>query len=148
MYTKKYTVRWADLDVNIHMRHSAYNDYAAQTRLMFMAENGLGMEWFRSNGLFPVLFREETVFMKEIHGNETITIDVRLLKMTTDGSRWSIMNRFYKEDGVQAAQLIVDGAWMDHQSRKLKAPPEDVMKLFEKIDRCENFEWSEKRANP
>ena len=130
MYSKTYTIRWADLDANIHMRHSAYNDYAAQTRLLFMAENGFGMEWFKEHNVFPILFREETVFLKEIKGNENIRIDAVLLKMSEDGSRWSIQNTFYKEDGTIAAKLTVDGAWMDIIIRKLKSPPESLLQLF------------------
>jgi acyl-CoA thioester hydrolase len=135
MYSKDYTIRWADLDANIHMRHSAYNDYAAQTRLLFMAENGFGMEWFKEHNVFPVLFREETIFLKEIQGNENIRIDAMLLKMNDDGSRWSIMNHFYKADGTLAAKLTVDGAWMDIIARKLKTPPKELLTLFNKLDR-------------
>ena len=137
MYSKNFVIRWADLDANIHMRHSAYNDYAAQTRLLFMSENGFGMEWFKEHNVFPILFREETVFLKEIHGNENILIDAVLVKMSDDGSRWSIMNRFYKEDGTLAARLTVDGAWMDLVARKLKVPPASLLDLFGKLDRVE-----------
>ncbi|MBL0340290.1 MAG: thioesterase family protein [Bacteroidetes bacterium] len=139
MYSKTYTIRWADLDANIHMRHSAYNDYAAQTRLLFMAENGFGMEWFKEHNVFPVLFREETIFLKEIHGNENIRIDAILVKMSEDGSRWSIMNHFYKSDGTLAAKLTVDGAWMDIVARKLKSPPKDLMHLFDKLEKSAEF---------
>ena len=135
MYTKDYTIRWADLDANIHMRHSAYNDYAAQTRLLFMAENGFGMEWFKEHNVYPVLFREETIFLKEILGNENIRVDAMLLKMNDDGSRWSIMNHFYKADGTLAAKLTVDGAWMDIIARKLKVPPTELLTLFNKLDK-------------
>ena len=133
MYSKNYIIRWADLDANVHMRHSAYNDYAAQTRLLFMAENGFGMEWFREHNVFPVLFREETIFLKEIHGNENISVDVVLVKITEDGSRWTIRNHFYKEDGTLAAKLTVDGAWMDIIIRKLKIPPPSLIDLFQKL---------------
>jgi len=133
MYTKNYTIRWADLDANIHMRHSAYNDYAAQTRLLFMSEHGFGMEWFKEHNVFPILFREETVFLKEIHGNENITIDAVLISMKEDGSRWTIANRFYKSDGVLAAKLTVDGAWMDIVKRKLKVPPPELLELFNSL---------------
>ncbi|MDQ3050302.1 MAG: acyl-CoA thioesterase [Bacteroidota bacterium] len=135
MFSKTYTIRWADMDANIHMRHSAYNDYAAQTRLLFMAENGFGMDWFKQHNVFPVLFREETVFLKEIQGNETITIDAILVQMSEDGSRWTIMNRFYKANGTLAARLTVDGAWMDIIARKLKNPPMELMDLFNKLDK-------------
>lgn len=142
---KKFTIRWADLDANIHMRHSAYNDYAAQTRLLFMAENGMGMEWFREHKVSPVLFREETIFLKEITGNETITIDITLTKMSTDGSKWSIMNRFYKEDGTLAARLTVDGAWMNIETRKLNTPPVELLQLFHKLQKADPFEWIESK---
>jgi acyl-CoA thioester hydrolase len=132
-YKKTYTIRWADMDANVHMRHSAYNDYAAHTRLLFMAENGFGMDWFKEHNVYPVLFREETVFRKEILGNETITIDAVLLKMNDDGSRWTIMNHFFKNDGTLAAKLTVDGAWMDLVKRKLTVPPESLINLFNKI---------------
>jgi acyl-CoA thioester hydrolase len=133
MYYKNFTIRWADLDANIHMRHSAYNDYAAQTRLLFMAENGFGMGWFKEHNVYPVLFREETIFRKEILGNENIRIDAVLEKMSEDGSRWSIVNHFYKEDGTLAAKLTVDGAWMNLEERKLTVPPSDILILFNKL---------------
>jgi acyl-CoA thioester hydrolase len=119
------------------MRHSAYNDYASQTRLLFMAEKGYGIEWFQKHNVFPVLFREETVFLKEIHGNETIRIDAVLLSMNEDGSRWSIMNCFYKENGTLAARLTVDGAWMDLVKRKLKVPPAELLDLFNSLGKGE-----------
>ncbi len=144
MYTKSYTVRWADMDANVHMRHSAYNDYAAQTRLMFMAESGFGMEWFKDHNVYPILFREETVFLREIKGNEHFTISVSLLRMSKDCSRWSLVNHFIKDDGTMAAKLTVDGAWMDLIKRKLAVPPNQIFELFDKIDRTEDFEWVER----
>lgn len=144
MYSKQFTIRWADLDANVHMRHSAYNDYAAQTRLLFMNENGFGMNWFAKNRISPILLREETIFLKEVAGNETITIDVRLLNMSRNGSRWGFMNRFFKESGTLAARLVVDGAWMNLETRKLAAPPDELLKLFDLIEKCEEFSWLEK----
>lgn len=144
MYSKSYTVRWADMDANIHMRHSAYNDYAAQTRLMLMAENGFGMDWFQEHNVYPILFREETVFLREIKGNEHFTIDVALVRMAKDCSRWSLITRFIKDDGTIAARLTVDGAWMDLVKRKLTVPPKEIFELFSKVDRTEDFEWVER----
>jgi acyl-CoA thioester hydrolase len=142
IFSKEYIVRWADMDANVHMRHSAYNDYAAQTRLMFMAEHGIDMMWFKENNIFPVLFREETIFLKEIHGSEKIKVDTLLLKISEDGSRWSILNRFYKEDGTLAAKLTVDGAWMDIVIRKLKAPPAVLVELFKNLEKADDIEKS------
>ncbi len=146
MFSKSYIIRWADLDANVHMRHSAYNDYATQTRLMFMEEHGFGMEWFKNHQVYPILFREETVFLKEVHASETIRVDAVLHKISEDGSRWSIINHFYKADGTLAARLTVDGAWMDPIARKLKAPPESLAHLFDKLEKSANFEMIAKSA--
>lgn len=139
-YSQTYQIRWADLDPNIHMRHSAYNDYAAQARLQFMTEHGFGMDWFKEHKVFPLLFREETVFMREVLGNETITVEVLIQKMTSDGSRWTMQNRFYKPDGTLAARLIVDGAWIHPETRKLRVPPPELLHLFDHLDKTEDFE--------
>jgi len=102
-----------------------------------MDEKGFGMKWFKDHNVFPILFREETIFLKEINGNEKITVDAVLVKMAEDGSRWTIMNSFFKEDGTLAAKLTVDGAWMDIVTRKLKAPPSELLDLFHKLTRTE-----------
>ena len=40
-YEKVFEVKWADLDPNRRMRHTAYNDYCAHMRIGFLAEIGL-----------------------------------------------------------------------------------------------------------
>jgi acyl-CoA thioester hydrolase len=140
MYSKKFIVNWSDIDALQHMRHSAYYDYATQTRLMFMNENGFGMDWYKEHMIFPVLLREECIFKKEVRHHENITIDMRLLKMASDGSRWSIMHRMFKENEMESAQLIIDAGWIDVNTRKLTLPPLSLIQLFSKVEKCENFE--------
>jgi acyl-CoA thioester hydrolase len=133
------------MDPNVHMRHSAYNDYAAQARLQFMSEHGFGMEWFRKHKVYPLLFREETIFMREILGNETIQVEVWLQKIAPDGSRWTMLNRFVKADGTLAATLTVDGAWIQPETRKLIVPPPDLMHLFDHLEKTEDFTFITKK---
>ena len=65
-----YRTRWADMDPNGHMRHSAYADYAADQRLVLLADWGYDIKEFAKLRLGPILFREETKFIKEIHIGE------------------------------------------------------------------------------
>lgn len=44
-FYKEFQVIWADMDPNRHMRHTAYNDYAAQLRVSFF----LIMVWIFRN---------------------------------------------------------------------------------------------------
>jgi acyl-CoA thioester hydrolase len=145
-YSHTYRIRWADLDPNVHMRHSAYNDYAAQARLQFMSDHGFGMEWFKEHKVFPLLFREETVFMREVMGNEEIRVEVLIQRITHDGSRWTMVNRFIKPDGTVAAKLTVDGAWIHPETRKLIVPPEALMHLFDHLDKTEDFTFITREA--
>ena len=73
-YTKTYEVIWANMDPNRHMRHSVYNDYAAQTRVTMFSDFGLSMQAISAMGLGPILFREETKFFREIALSEEITV--------------------------------------------------------------------------
>jgi acyl-CoA thioester hydrolase len=140
MYFKEFEVRWADIDALQHLRHTAYNDYATQTRLRFMADHGFGMDWCREHKIFPVLLREETVFQREVRYQEYIRIDMRLLKMRSDGSRWTVVHRLFKPNEVEAARITVDAGWIDAESRKLIHPPLSLIQLFSKLEKCEGFE--------
>ena len=121
-----YRTRWADMDPNGHMRHSAYADYAADQRVVVLAGWGYDVAQFARLRLGPILFREETKFLKEVHIGEEIRVDGRLAAINADGSRWSIVHTLYKADGRVAATVTVDGAWLDLDRRKLAVPPAEL----------------------
>ncbi|WP_310391707.1 thioesterase family protein [Hymenobacter sp.] len=121
-----YRTRWADMDPNGHMRHSAYADYAADQRVALLASWGYGVARFAQLRLGPILFREETKFLKEVSIGEEIRVDGRLASVSPDGSRWTIVHTLYKADGRVAATVTVDGAWLDLDRRKLTVPPPEL----------------------
>ena len=53
-----FDVRWADIDANSHMRHSAYYDYAAHLRVQLLKSIGMDIMTLSKLGIGPVLFRE------------------------------------------------------------------------------------------
>ena len=140
-YVRPVDIRWSDLDPNFHLRHSVYYDYGAFARISFLEANGLTTAFMAKNHFGPILFREECIFRKEIRLGDIITIDVTLLKARQDQSRWSFQHKIVKNDGVLAAVLTVDGAWMDVLQRKLTVPPESVRHIMDHMPRAEQFEW-------
>lgn len=146
-YAKTYTVRWADLDPNIHMRHSAYTDYAAHTRVQFLSEQGFTMARFAQLGIGPILFREDTRFLKEVGLGETIRVTAELSGLNEDGSRWNIVHAIYKEDGRLAATVTVEGAWLDLRARKLAVPPAEISAVMNSISRHASYQDIVKRPN-
>ena len=140
-YVKPVEIRWADLDPNFHVLHSHYYDFGAYIRVCYFIDHGITLEKLAENHLGPILFREECLFRREIKFADSVTIGLELLKSRKDASRWSIINKIMKNGTELAAQITVDGAWIDTKKRKLTAPLEEWISTFEKMPRAENFEW-------
>lgn len=140
-YSKTYEVRWADMDPNRHLRHSVYLDYAAQTRVALFSDYGLPMDKIAQMGLGPILFREEIKYLREVNGMEEVTVYCELNWMYEDASRWSFFHRMFKNGDTPVAELTVDGAWLDLETRKLGAPSDKMMEIMTQYPRTDDFEW-------
>ena len=134
-------VRWADLDPNFHLRHSVYYDWGAFCRIEFLNEFGLTTELMQKLRIGPILFREESVFRREIRLGDQVKIDLSITRSTKDFSRWCIQHQIVKNESTLAAVLTVDGAWMNVVERKLASPPDVVHEIFDKMPKDEKFEW-------
>ncbi len=139
-YKVRFTTRWADFDPNNHMRHSAYNDYAAESRVRFFNEHGLSLTEFHRLDIGPVLFREETNFYREIKLSEDITVEVFLKGLSKRGERFKFHHKVYKQNGVLAAEIDIFGAWMDLKARKLTTPPESIVQTYADLEKTQDFE--------
>ncbi len=139
-FSRKIQIRWADIDVNQHLRHSAYYDYGAAVRMMFLNEMGLTTNRLKEFHIGPVLFREEAVFKREISFEDGITLDLALTKASSDYGRWSFRHNFIKDDGSLAAIINVDGAWIDIVKRKLAVPDPYIQDIFNQAMKAEDFQ--------
>jgi len=135
----KFNTKWSDFDPNRHMRHTAYNDYAAELRVRFFQEHGLSMNEFAKLNIGPILFKEETSFYKEIHIGENIEVHMELEGVSKGIERWRFTHQIFNKDGVLAAEIKVYGAWIDLIKRKLTAPPAEFVKIFEDLPKTSNF---------
>jgi acyl-CoA thioester hydrolase len=125
------------MDPNGHMRHSAYADFAADQRVVVLSKAGFGMARFAELRLGPILFREETKYLKEIGIGEEIRVDGQLVSASADGARWTIVHTIYKADGRVAATVTVDGAWLDLDRRKLTLPPAELSAFLNQLPAAE-----------
>lgn len=135
-----FNTKWSDFDPNRHMRHTAYNDYAAEVRVRFFQEHGLSINEFAKLNLGPVLFKEETSFLREIHIGENITVKMELEGVSEHIERWKFKHEIYNEKGVLAAEIKVYGAWIDLLKRKLAAPPKKFVDMFNDLPKSKDFE--------
>ena len=131
--------KWSDFDPNRHMRHTAYNDYAAEVRVRFFQEHGLSINEFSKLNIGPVLFKEETSFLKEINIGENITVKMELEGVSKGIERWKFNHHILNKDGEIVAKIKVYGAWIDLIKRKLTAPPKKFKAIFEDLPKSSNF---------
>lgn len=132
-------VLWAQLDANMHMRHSAYADFAAQARLNMLDKLGMKAEELVALKLGPILFREELIYHREVGPNDYLKVTCVMTKSRKDGSRWSIRHEIFRKDGVKAATINVDGAWLDVVKRKLGTLPEHLYQKFKQLPVSEDY---------
>ena len=132
-------VLWSQIDANQHMRHSAYADFAAQARLTMLEKLGLKPANLFEHGVGPVLFREELFYLREVGLNDYLKVTSELIKSRADGSRWTIRHEMFRGDGVKAAIVIVDGAWIDIAKRKLAILPKELSDAFMMTPRSADY---------
>jgi len=132
-------VMWSQIDANQHMRHSAYADFAAQARLVMLEEAGLSPSVLYKLNIGPLMFREELIFLREVAMNDLLKVTCEITKSRPDGSRWSIRHEIFRADGVKAAVVNVDGAWLDMTKRKLTPLPPGLSALFMHAPKSEDY---------
>lgn len=130
---------WSQLDANMHLRHSAYADFAAQARIELLESAGLGYAEFQKLKVGPILFREELIYLKEVRASDTITIATVLWKTARERSRWFIRHELFRGDGEKAAVINVEGAWMDVEKRKLTSLPPELLDKFIALFKSEDY---------
>ena len=139
-YEVEFNTKWSDFDPNRHMRHTAYNDYAAEVRIRYFEYAGFPVDMIAADGIGPILFTENTSFRKEIRMGGKIVVNAKLLGVSEDKGKWKIRHEVLNEDGKVAAIIEVYGAWIDLEKRKLALLPEKYDELLNHMDKTEDFE--------
>lgn len=132
-------VIWAQLDVNQHLRHSAYADVCTQARNNMLKKMGFTLEVFAKNQIGPILFREELTYLREVRSDEVISVSVEITKYNKANSRYSFRQVVYKENGTKAAVVVVDGAWLDISARKITSIPDEWQAYVDQIPKSDDF---------
>jgi acyl-CoA thioester hydrolase len=134
-----YEVKWSEIDLNGHLRHTVYGDYAVDVRVHFLSEHGFTMQRLREAGIGPVILRDETRYLKEVLLGETVTVNAQLAGISDDSSHWIFQHEVMKSNRRRAAVLRVEGGWLDLQRRRLVAPPAGFEGLLEGLTHTEDY---------
>ncbi|MGB3234859.1 MAG: acyl-CoA thioesterase [Ferruginibacter sp.] len=132
-------IRWADLDPNFHVLHSKYYDFGAFCRMVYLKENGISTALLTENNIGPILLKEDCTFRRELKFEDKVSINLKISWYSKNGARWGMQHQIFKNDDILSATINIEGAWMDTQLRKLTAPPEPVISLFENTQKTVDF---------
>lgn len=130
LFEKEIEVRWADCDANQHMRHTAYSDFCAHTRVCYLSHIGLTTQWNKQHNIGPVLFKEETEYKREAHLNEILRVTLEAGEPTGFTKSIQMVQHIYKENGELTASHKCIVAWMDLEIRKIIGLPKVIVSDF------------------
>ena len=135
-----FTVRWSDLDANRHVKNTVYSEFATHTRLQLLASKGFDQARFERERFGPVMFREDVRYRRELRFGDDVMVDVVVSGMAEDGSRWRFEHEVKRGVGILSATMLIEGAWIHLDERKLIAPPAELLELMRSLPRPEEFE--------
>lgn len=139
-FEERFAVRWSDLDANRHVRNTLFSEFATHTRFRLLEAHGFPQARFEALRFGPVMFREEIRYRRELLLGDEVTVNVLFAGLSEDGSQWRVHQEVTRADGTHAAALTIDGAWIHLDSRKLVAPPPELLDLIGGLPRTEEFE--------
>ena len=140
MYEKNLFAGWSDMDFNSHMRNTAFLDKCVDVRMMFFAANGFSMEELMRQRIGPVVRKDEVEYFKEVRLLDPLRITLLLVGLAEDGSRFSLRNEFWREDGKLIARVTSTGGWLDLTTRKLIIPPDGLLAALRSLAPTEDFQ--------
>jgi len=140
MYEKDFTAGWGDMDLNSHMRNTAYLDKSADIRIMYFSENGFPSAEFIRLRIGPVIMKDEVEYFKEVGLLESLKVTYAQAGLSEDGSRFLVRNEFYKTDGKLAARVTSAGGWLDLAIRKLIVPPDALFQAMRALQKTDDFQ--------
>ena len=139
-YKVEFNTKWSDFDPNRHMRHTAYNDYAAEVRIRYFAHAGFPVDEIAKDNIGPILFTEHTSFRREIRMTEDIVVNLKLSGLSEDKRKWKMRHEVINQEGKVAAIIDIYGSWIDLVKRKLAILPKKYDPLFNGLEKTDDFE--------
>jgi acyl-CoA thioester hydrolase len=123
------------MDFNGHMRNTAYLDAAGDLRMRYFADHGFTARDFESLRIGPVILEDALTYYRELHLLEDVEVRLALAGVSEDGSRFRMRNDFRRPDGQRIARVESLGGWLDLGSRKLAAPPPELLAVLQGMPR-------------
>lgn len=121
------TVRWSDLDANMHLANASYMNFTSFARIEFLRKAGVSLADFAKHKIGPAVLREEYSFFREAHEGQEVMISVEVSGNSANGEIFEFEHNIYnKKTGTHLAYARVFGVWFSMIERKKTPPPAEI----------------------
>ena len=135
----RFRVGWAEVDMNGHLRNTAYLDRCVDVRVTFFSEHGFPAVEFARQQFGPVIRRDDIVYHRELRLMDELRVTLALAGVSPNGSRFVFRNELFRADGTLAARCDSTGGWLDLRARKLMIPPPPLVDAVALLIRTDDF---------
>jgi acyl-CoA thioester hydrolase len=138
-FKKDFTVRWSEIDPNMHLTSAAYVKYITDTRMNFFEDNGFGLREMKQHKIGPIVLSEKSYYFKEIHPGEPIQVRMSNAGVSENGGMMRLEQRIYNEAGENCFLAYTLMAFIDVVARKMTTPPDILREILESLPKSERF---------
>ncbi|ASQ93197.1 acyl-CoA thioesterase [Streptomyces sp. 11-1-2] len=127
-FSVRVTVRGYETDIQGHLNHSVYLQYAEHARWSLLQRAGIHQAALLTKGVGPVALETTIRYKRELlAGDET---EVTCAFEWGEGKTFRIEQTIRKTDGTVAAEITGLGGLMDLRERKLVADPREYFRAL------------------
>jgi len=117
----EFQVRGYELDGNAHVNHAVYLNYAEHARWSMLEDAGAGADYFKRNGVAPVIARAELEYKEPCFLAEWLIVETTLVELRTRTAKFR--HRILKRDtGKLAADIHVLTLCVDTKGKAVTLP--------------------------
>lgn len=139
MNLEKFNFRWSDIDANMHIKNTAYNDLFIQHRLSLLVKMGFGMPEFKKIGMGPMIIHEHLYYLKEVRADSEVYIDMYLKGNSEDWKYMQFAQHLYNNKGELSCFLDLTLSLLDIRERKLALPPAEMIKGLKQLKKTDDY---------
>ncbi len=87
----------------------------------------------------PVVFYEHMYYFKEVLPGKPLRVSLEVAGISQDGKFFAFNHDFYDGEGKNVAHCEMMGGWISLKSRKLTALDDELLVIFNGVEKPANF---------
>ena len=126
----RYKIDKSFIDFNGHLAEFGYYYYGVDGLRKLCEDKGCTPELYKELKIGPITFQTTVSFKKEVRENSIIIVKPIITSISEDCKKWTSQSYILNAEQELCASIVSNGAFMDHISRKVTAPPKKLQEKW------------------